>query len=586
MRFNNSIKMLTLSIVASTIFVGCGGSDGDATTAVSTQTGTFVDAPVEGLKYITATQSGFTDTNGKYKFVNGENIEFFLGNLSLGQSAAQTLMTPYTLGSSDITTPSTITKNIAMLLQNMDQNRSNTDKLIIAVGLRDYNFSDLNLSSGTLESDVTDLLASADIQSNIDVDNSLITLTEATTALEDYIAEESIQYDLKFTQEYLIGKTFYTVYDWRENISDSSNWTLVKEQFDGTNHIFNEYYTTSSTYGTDEVEAYEIIDGVIHVTVSDTESYTQEISAIDTDKITLVSDDFNSIEYLYFDEAKAKAKIDELIASNMAEDYFNLNGTSLEFIAASTYGSNEYGLKAYYNEYLRFITKTKTATGFDVVSIARHWDANQTETETYTLRKEGSTFIANWELEENGELVTGSSIYSVKDNVITEHITYSSNSESGELDEFDIFLSKEKVSSIAGISVNNNVYKHTVIDEYSEGDNDFESNSYLPTSCNTADLNTPVWGWTVDNLHFAENGRIKVKDDAPTDGGVLLDEKAHSWKIVDGVLQVRSFDRYDLRMNNNTCEHRLVGQLAYRYTGVTQTEASQILSILGLDLDL
>ncbi|MFA6144614.1 MAG: hypothetical protein WC691_07425, partial [Sulfuricurvum sp.] len=71
-------KALVLSCAATVAFVGCGGGSDSASTAntapVATQTGTFVDAPVQGLKYVTATQNGYTDENGTYKYVNGEQI--------------------------------------------------------------------------------------------------------------------------------------------------------------------------------------------------------------------------------------------------------------------------------------------------------------------------------------------------------------------------------------------------------------------------------------------------------------------------------------------------------------------------------
>ena len=90
-------------------------------TSSTTSTGTFIDAPVKGLHYKTATQDGYTNENGEFKYVAGEIIEFKLGTLSLGSVSADGLITPYTLaGDTDISNPSNKAINIALLLQNFD----------------------------------------------------------------------------------------------------------------------------------------------------------------------------------------------------------------------------------------------------------------------------------------------------------------------------------------------------------------------------------------------------------------------------------------------------------------------------------
>ncbi|MGZ8556399.1 MAG: hypothetical protein ACXWVX_08480, partial [Sulfuricurvum sp.] len=142
-------KALVLSCAATVAFVGCGGGSDSTSTAPVVATGTFVDAPVQGLKYTTATQTGYTDSNGTYKYVAGEQIEFFLGNLSLGKVTASALTTPYTMaGDTNISNPSDKAKNIAMLLQNFDANRSDSALLDVS-NLKDHNFSDVNLSVTT-----------------------------------------------------------------------------------------------------------------------------------------------------------------------------------------------------------------------------------------------------------------------------------------------------------------------------------------------------------------------------------------------------------------------------------------------------
>jgi len=95
--------VLSTALVLSLELVGCGGGGGNSSgTTIPTKIGVFADAPVEGLSYKTATQSGFTDTQGRFKYKDGETVEFKLGKLSLGKGKARAFVTSYTI--SDTTT--------------------------------------------------------------------------------------------------------------------------------------------------------------------------------------------------------------------------------------------------------------------------------------------------------------------------------------------------------------------------------------------------------------------------------------------------------------------------------------------------
>jgi hypothetical protein len=49
--------------------------------------GTFTGGPVQGLRYRTASQSGFTDAMGRFDYGPGESVEFFVGGIRLGSAA-------------------------------------------------------------------------------------------------------------------------------------------------------------------------------------------------------------------------------------------------------------------------------------------------------------------------------------------------------------------------------------------------------------------------------------------------------------------------------------------------------------------
>jgi hypothetical protein len=101
---------------------GCGGgsSDGDSVSSDSaTSTGAFVDSAVSGVSYKTATQSGVTDADGHYDYLQGETVTFSMGGVIFPAVTATGTVTPFDMaGTNDIEDDSVI--NIARLLQTLD----------------------------------------------------------------------------------------------------------------------------------------------------------------------------------------------------------------------------------------------------------------------------------------------------------------------------------------------------------------------------------------------------------------------------------------------------------------------------------
>jgi len=185
MLINFKLKEILSSTLLLTLLTACGGgssgsSDGadNDSSNETTQTleGSFIDAAVKGLRYKTATQSGYTDSEGHFNYQYSEKIEFFIGDLYLGSATAKEIMTPYTLaGDSDLDNPTDKTLNIALLLQNLDANRSNIE-LIDVEKFQNYKFNtlDLNVSSDSFETEVSSLLNDSSIQELIDTNTTLI----------------------------------------------------------------------------------------------------------------------------------------------------------------------------------------------------------------------------------------------------------------------------------------------------------------------------------------------------------------------------------------------------------------------------
>jgi hypothetical protein len=157
------IKSLRFKVIATAILglslIGCGGGGGSSAGDTTTNTGIFVDSPVEGLKYSTSTLSGFTNNKGEFQYKTGEEVKFSIGNLALGSAKGGELMTPLTLtGESDLNNISSKATNIARILQSLDENSSSKGQIKIPIALKDLDFSDIDLES---EADLNSALAKA-----------------------------------------------------------------------------------------------------------------------------------------------------------------------------------------------------------------------------------------------------------------------------------------------------------------------------------------------------------------------------------------------------------------------------------------
>ncbi len=100
------------------------GCDPEESSSIST--GTFVDSPVEGLTYITASGSGTTNADGEFQYFSGENITFLLGSIELPEIEATSTITPLDIFSTTDTTDTQVV-NFSRLLQTLDTNQNQTD---------------------------------------------------------------------------------------------------------------------------------------------------------------------------------------------------------------------------------------------------------------------------------------------------------------------------------------------------------------------------------------------------------------------------------------------------------------------------
>ena len=78
-------------LLGSSMLASCGGH-------YSTSTGTFKDAAaVAGLQYRTASQSGNTNGEGEFQYIEGETVTFSVGSIEIGQAQASASMDVFDL---------------------------------------------------------------------------------------------------------------------------------------------------------------------------------------------------------------------------------------------------------------------------------------------------------------------------------------------------------------------------------------------------------------------------------------------------------------------------------------------------------
>ncbi len=73
------------ALAAAAMLTACGGGGGTASSG-PTHVATFIDSPVSGLRFKSASRSGLTDRNGNFPYTPGETVTFSIGNMVLGSA--------------------------------------------------------------------------------------------------------------------------------------------------------------------------------------------------------------------------------------------------------------------------------------------------------------------------------------------------------------------------------------------------------------------------------------------------------------------------------------------------------------------
>lgn len=176
--------------------VGCenSGSDPSAPIDVDEGVGQFIDSAVGGLEYQSGSIRGLTSADGSFRFEQGANIRFFIGDIILGEGLPADVMSPLDIvGVTSVVTDDHVL-NIARFLQTLDTDNDPTNGISISVFMQtqavgntiDFNVTGAEFAAnGNVQTIIAELTASND-----DGPQSLVSAQDAEAHLRDSLGLE------------------------------------------------------------------------------------------------------------------------------------------------------------------------------------------------------------------------------------------------------------------------------------------------------------------------------------------------------------------------------------------------------------
>jgi hypothetical protein len=125
-RIYNNIILLFISCWLFSFFLTCsnGGHENQVSQGAEAETvhGQLFDGPVQGVGYESFSYSGITAANGSFYCNPGENVQFKIGNIEIGEVNCQEFITPLELAEKDSINDNAVI-NIARFLQSLDSDQ-------------------------------------------------------------------------------------------------------------------------------------------------------------------------------------------------------------------------------------------------------------------------------------------------------------------------------------------------------------------------------------------------------------------------------------------------------------------------------
>lgn len=164
--------IISLFLLLSACSSGGGGGGGNSPDNNATQSGVFIDSPVEGLSYASATLNGTTDADGTFSYETNETVTFSIGDITLGSTSGAAVITPVDMVNGATSETDPVVTNIARFLQTLDDDGNPDNGIMISNTVS-------NLAAGK---NIDFMLSTSDFENNGNVQTVIADLTASTSA--------------------------------------------------------------------------------------------------------------------------------------------------------------------------------------------------------------------------------------------------------------------------------------------------------------------------------------------------------------------------------------------------------------------
>ena len=199
-----SIARLSLLGVVTLLLSACGGGSGDSGVAdtqntsppqANVKTGVLIDSPIHNVHFITTSgQQGKTNSRGEYQYIEGDRIQFSIGNIVFPEITCREVLTPLDIFSVSVTTAPEVI-NFIRLIQSLDDDGVIEEDIFLSDSVNEFiSNSGLSLEDFSLAPEQFEALA--EIQSILDASgrttDGLVSIAEALRHLRYTLDNSSL----------------------------------------------------------------------------------------------------------------------------------------------------------------------------------------------------------------------------------------------------------------------------------------------------------------------------------------------------------------------------------------------------------
>ncbi len=170
---------------------GGGGGDNISSGGNDVLTGSFIDSPVQGLRWVSGDMEGVTNSAGTFQYERGATVKFYIGSILIGEATGSSLIIPVDIVSGALNISDPAVTNVIRFLMTLDNDNNPSNGIVIteevanlALG-KDVNFA--QSTSGFAESSELQAIISEFTSVTGAGTHSLTPVSEAITHAENSI---------------------------------------------------------------------------------------------------------------------------------------------------------------------------------------------------------------------------------------------------------------------------------------------------------------------------------------------------------------------------------------------------------------